>query len=115
MDVNAMINKVIEGMSTKTVIGETIEIDGLKMIPILNVTFGFGAGSGDNKSGKHPESGMGGGGGARMKVTGILVVKDGDVKFIQTGKGGAFEKLIDTMPDLVDKVKMKMDKDEGEA
>lgn len=112
MNVDLIINKVIEGMSTKTVIGETIEIDGIKMIPILNVTFGFGAGSGDDgKSKNQSASGMGGGGGARMKVVGMLVIKDGDVKFIQTGTGGAIDKLIDTVPDLVDKIKAKVEKE----
>lgn len=116
MNVDAMINKVLEGMSTKTVIGETIEIDGIKMIPIVNVAFGFGAGSGDDgKSGNQSASGMGGGGGARMKVAGMLVIKDGDVKFIQTGKGGAIDKLIDSMPDLIDKVKAKVEKSADEA
>ncbi len=115
MNVDMIINKVIEGMSTKTVIGDVIEIDGIKMIPIVNVTFGFGAGTGDDGKKNQQASGTGGGGGARMKVAGMLVIKDGDVKFIQTGTGGAIDRLIDTVPDLVDKIKAKLDKDDDDA
>lgn len=115
MNVEAIINKVIEGMSTKTVVGEPIVIDGITLIPIVNVSFGFGGGSGDAQGGKEPGSGTGGGGGARMKVAGMLVVKDGDVKFLQTGKGGAFDKLVDSIPDLLDKVKVKVEGAEGDS
>lgn len=50
-----------------------------------------------------------------MKVAGMLVVKDGDVKFLQTGKGGAFDKLVDSIPDLLDKVKVKVEGAEGDS
>lgn len=110
MNVDAIINRVVESINTKTVIGEVMEIDGLKLIPIMSVSFGFGGGSGDEKSDNG--SGTGGGGGARMKVTGILVVKDGDVRFIQTGTGGAFGKLIDSIPDLLEKLKEKESKED---
>lgn len=109
MNLELVIDKVVEAMSTKTVIGEPMQIDGLTLIPVVNVSFGFGGGS-DGPAGKEATgSGSGGGGGARMKVAGMIVVKDGDVKFIQTGKGGAIDKLVDSIPDLVDKVKIKVE------
>lgn len=107
MNVEAIINKVVEGMSTRTVVGEPMEIQGLTLIPIINVSFGFGGGTGDAKSGNSPDSGTGAGGGARMKVAGMLVVKDGDVRFLPTGTGGAIERLMDSIPDLVEKVQIK--------
>lgn len=118
MNAEAIINRVTETISTKTVIGDVIEIDGLKLIPIVNVSFGFGGGTGDSKSSNAPGSGSGAGGGARMKVAGVLVVKDGDIKFVQTGKGGALDKLIDAIPDWVDRVKERTESgaaDEGES
>ncbi|NLN28959.1 MAG: sporulation protein [Firmicutes bacterium] len=109
LNLEMLVNKVLEGMSTKTVVGEPMQIDGVTLIPIVNVSFGFGGGggSGDGPGGKDAGSGAGGGGGARMKVAGVLVVKDGDVKFVQTGKGGGIDRLLDSIPDLLEMVKVK--------
>lgn len=111
VNLEMIVNKIIEGMSTKTVIGEPMEIGDVTLIPIVNVSFGFGGGggSGDGPGGKELGSGQGGGGGARMKVAGVLVVKGGDVKFVQTGKGGSIDKLLDSIPDMIDKVKVKVE------
>lgn len=114
MNVEAIIDKVVQSMSTKTVIGEPMEIGSLTLIPIINVSFGFGAGGGEGKSADDEGgSGSGGGGGARMKVAGVLVIQGDDVRFIQTGAGGALDKLVDTIPDFIEKVKAKAEKDRG--
>lgn len=117
MDFQAMINNIIETVNTKTVVGDPIEIGNVTLIPVMNAYFGFGGGSGDGKSasGNEQGSGSGGGGGARLKVAGMLVVQDDDVKFLPTGKGGAIDKIVDSLPDLIDKVKLKMDKSDGET
>lgn len=108
MDMEHILNKVMDAVNTKTVIGDPIEIAGLTLVPVMNVSFGFGGGSGDNKN--DAGQGAGGGGGARLKVAGVLVVKDGDIKFVQTGKGGTIDKLLDSIPDFIDKVSTKIDK-----
>lgn len=114
VNLEAMIAKVVETVNTKTVVGEAIEIGELTLIPVMNVYFGFGGGGGEGKSsGSEQGSGGGGGGGARLKVTGMLVIKDGDVKFLPTGKGGAIDKIVDSIPDLIDKVKVRLDKESG--
>lgn len=111
MNIDLIINKIVDTISTKTVIGEPMEIGELTLIPVVNVAFGFGAGSGDDpKAG----GGTGGGGGARLKVAGMIVVKGDDISFMPTGKGGAFDKLIDSIPDLMDKVKIQVDKGQKE-
>lgn len=114
MNVEAIIDKVVQSMSTKTVIGEPMEIGSLTLIPIVNVSFGFGAGSGEGKA-AHDDggSGTGGGGGARMKVAGVLVIQGDDVRFIQTGAGGALDKLVDAIPDVLEKVKAKAEMKPG--
>src|SRR5690606_8553229 len=89
MNVEAIIDKVIQSMTTKTVIGEPMEVGSLTLIPILNVSFGFGAGGGEAKAAVDDGgSGTGAGGGARMKVAGVLVIKGDDVQFVQTGADG---------------------------
>lgn len=113
MNVEAIIDKVVQSMSIKTVVGEPMQIGTLTLIPIVNVSYGFGAGGGDARAGNEPASGMGGGGGARLKVAGVLVIKGEDVKFVQTGAGGTFERLVESMPDLLEKVKIKVDQARG--
>ena len=106
MNVEAILDEVVNTMSTRTVVGEPMELQGVTLVPIINIAFGFGAGGGEGPGGQQG-SGSGGGGGARMKVAGVLVVKDGDVKFLPTTGSGAWEKLLDSVPDLLFKAKGK--------
>lgn len=117
MNVEAIIDKVIQSMTTKTVIGEPMEVGSLTLIPILNVSFGFGAGGGEAKAAVDDGgSGTGAGGGARMKVAGVLVIKGDDVQFVQTGADGALDKLVDAIPDLLERVKARVEtRPESEA
>lgn len=118
-NIETMIQKVTDTLTTKTVIGDPIEIGEVVLIPIMNATFGFGAGSGDGKSGGNDQgSGAGGGGGARLNVAGMMVVKGEDVSFIPTGKsvskGGSLEKILDSLPEILETLKGKSSKDKGE-
>lgn len=112
INIDYMIQKVTDTLTTKTVIGEPMEIGEVVLIPVMNASFGFGAGGGDGRMGSNDQgSGAGGGGGARLSVSGMIVIKGGNVSFIPTGKsagkGGAIEKIIDALPDLIDKVNIK--------
>lgn len=68
-------------LSTKTVVGEPITIDGNTLIPLISVGFGFGAGggSGKMKTGEaHKGFGGGTGGGGGVKPIALIIVnKDG--------------------------------------
>ncbi|MFI5029032.1 MAG: spore germination protein GerW family protein [Solirubrobacterales bacterium] len=64
--------------TSKTVVGDPIQVDGHTIVPLLAVGLGFGAGSGsggDNR-GKGEGGGFGGGGGVRP-VALIISGKDG--------------------------------------
>ena len=68
-------------LSTKTVVGEPITIEGNTLIPLVSVGFGFGAGGGSGKM-KAGEAGEGvgggtGGGGGIKPIALIIVNKDG--------------------------------------
>lgn len=119
-NIDNMVQKVTETLTTETVIGEKIEIGGVVLIPIMTASFGFGGGAGDgNEQGK----GSGGGGGARLSVAGMVVVKGDEVSFLPTGKAagksGAVDKFLDALPGLVEKVNVKTktskEKDESDA
>lgn len=68
-------------LSTRSVVGEPIEVDGNTLIPLSSIGFGFGAGGGSGKAPKAEAtegagSGTGGGGGIKP-VAVVIVNKDG--------------------------------------
>jgi uncharacterized spore protein YtfJ len=63
--------------SAKSVYAEPVEHDGVTVIPVAKVRWGFGGGSG-RKSGKR---GKGGGGGLRATALGYIEIKDGKSEF----------------------------------
>lgn len=77
-------------LSTKTVVGEPISVDGKTLIPLISVGFGFGAGGGTGKaSTKQQQEGTGGGtmGGAGIRPIAIIISDEKGVR-IESIKGG---------------------------
>ncbi len=85
-------------LSTKTVVGEPITIEGNTLIPLVNVGFGFGGGQCDEpKKGCGGGAGTGGGGGIKPVA---LVIINGDgvrVEPIKSGTTTVLEKVADTI------------------
>jgi uncharacterized spore protein YtfJ len=82
-------------LSSRSVVGEPIHIDGNTIIPLTSVGFGFGAGGG---SGKPPKgepgegAGAGTGGGGGIRPVAVLVVNKDGVR-LESVKGGAASAL----------------------
>ena len=75
---DASLAKIREMVNSNTVVGQPITTpDGVTLIPVSRLSFGFGAGGSDY--GKQPTPNFGGGAGAGVKVDPVafLVVKDG--------------------------------------
>ena len=75
---DASLAKIREMVDSNTVVGQPITTpDGVTLIPVSRLSFGFGAGGSDY--GKQPTPNFGGGAGAGVKVDPVafLVVKDG--------------------------------------
>lgn len=115
------IDKIKEMVDCQTIIGDTIDAgDGIKLIPISKVTYGFASGGSDFPT-KTSKELFGGGGGAGVTISpvGFIVIKDGDVsvKYISEGAENSAERIISMVPDMVNKVsdvvsKFKADKTE---
>ena len=77
-----VVESLLKGMdtvlSTKTVVGEATKIGDTIILPLVDVTFGVGAGAskGDKKNG-----GMGGMSG-KMTPSAVLVIKNGQTKLV---------------------------------
>lgn len=86
-------------VSSKTVVGEPININGTIIIPLVDVSFGIGAGSflADKK-----EKGMGGIGG-RVTPSAVLVIQDGKTRLVNIKNQDTMTKILDLVPDVIDR------------
>jgi uncharacterized spore protein YtfJ len=95
-------------LSTRTVVGEPITVEGNTLIPLVAVGFGFGAGGGSGKeekkmSGEGQGAGSGGGGGVRP-VAVIIVNKDGvRVESVRRGAATMVEKVGEAVGKILEK------------
>ena len=103
-------DKIKEMVDVNTVMGEPINTpDGTTIIPVMRVSYGFGAGGSDLPSKNVPNAGLfagGSGAGVSISPVGFLVVSGGDVKMvpITDNAGAAIDKILQTVPVAVDKV-----------
>ncbi|MCI9276139.1 sporulation protein [bacterium D16-50] len=100
-----VVESLLKGMdtvlSTKTVVGEATNIGDTIILPLVDVTFGVGAGAGSNGQ-KNAASGAGGLGG-KMTPSAVLVIKNGAVKLVNIKNQDAVTKVLDMIPDFVEK------------
>ncbi len=101
---SGVIESLMKGMntvlSTKTVVGEATKVGDTIIVPLVDVSFGVGAGAsaGDKKNG--------GGGGFSGKLTpsAVLVIKNGTTKLVNIKNQDTMTKVLDMIPDIVDKI-----------
>ena len=105
-NVNVLFEKLEEFLKSKTVVGEAIKIGETTLIPFISVSFGLGTGGGDGTDGKGSK-GLGGGSGCGAKVTpmAVLIIKGDQTELIPIKKSGGLEKLVEMVPDIVNKIK----------
>lgn len=106
-------DKVRDMVDTNTIVGQPITTpDGVTLIPISKVSFGFGSGGGDY--GKNAKDGFGGGSAAGVKIDPVafLVVKDGSVRVmpVTVPPTSTMERVVEMVPEIMDKVEKHFDK-----
>lgn len=107
------IEKIHEMVDTNTIVGEPIQTpDGVTLIPISRVSFGFGSGGGDY--GKVQPRSFGGGSGAGVKIDPVafLVIRDGFVRVLPVTIPAAstVDRVIEMVPEVMDRVEKYFDK-----
>lgn len=99
------VDSLFKGMngviSSKTVVGDAIHVGDTILLPLVDVSFGIGAGSfkGDAK-----EKGAGGLGG-KISPCAVLVIQNGTTRLVNIKNQDAITKILDMVPDMVEKVK----------
>lgn len=98
-----VIESLMKGMNavlgTKTVVGEATQIGDTIILPLVDVTFGVGAGA----SASDKKNGGGGGFSAKMSPSAVLVIKNGTTKLVNIKNQDMVTKVIDMIPGIVDK------------
>ena len=99
----ATVESLFRGMdgviSSKTVVGEAIHINGTIILPLVDVSFGIWAGA---FSGEKKEKGIGGIGG-KMSPSAVIVIQDGRTKLVNIKNQDTITKILDMIPDVVDR------------
>ncbi len=98
---NSTVKSLFKGMedmvSTKTVVGQAIEVGDTTIIPLCDVSFGMIASA---KTESH-KKGEGGGLGGKMQPNAVLIIKDGTTRLVSVKDQDMVSKVAGLVPDVV--------------
>lgn len=94
-------------ISAKTVVGDAVTVKDTIILPLVDVTFGVGAGAfaGDKKNN------AGGGMTGKVSPSAVLVIQNGSTRLVNIKNQDTVTKLLDMVPDVVDKFTSKFGSD----
>lgn len=89
-------------IATKTVVGDVMHVGDTIILPLVEATFGVGAGatSGDKNKG-------GGGMGGKVTPSAILVIQNGTARLVNVKNQDSMTKLLDLVPDIINRFSKK--------
>lgn len=93
-------------LSSKTVVGEAITIGDTIILPLVDVSFGVAAGAFAKDRQNQAAGGMGG----KMTPFAVLVISNGQTKLVNIKNQDSITKILDMVPDFVDKFANKKNK-----
>lgn len=101
---SGVIEALMKGMNavigTKTVVGDATQIGDTIILPLVDISFGVGAGA----SASDKKNGGGGGFSAKMTPSAVLVIKNGSTKLVNIKNQDTITKLFDLVPEVLDKI-----------
>lgn len=109
--VDSLMENMEQYFSAKTVVGEAIKTDNGIVIPLVDVSFGMGAGA----MAQDKKNNGGGGIGAKMTPSAVLVINNGQVRLINIKQQDCITKILDMVPDFLDRFKPFNDVQEEKA
>lgn len=98
--VEALFKGMDHFITTKTVVGEPVKIDeNTTIIPLVDVTCGMAAGS----FAQNAKTNGGGGMSAKMSPSALLVISNGMTRLVNIKHQDAMTKILDMVPDFVNR------------
>lgn len=115
---NTTIESLFKGMdsfiTSKTVVGEAMKFDdGTIILPLVDVSFGVGAGAFSTEETR--KNNGGGALGGKISPSSVLVIKDGVTKLVNVKNQDGVTKILDMVPDFVNKFTKGKDDVHGEV
>ncbi|MDY5806458.1 MAG: GerW family sporulation protein [Lachnospira sp.] len=101
------VSSLFKGMdsfiSAKTVVGDAVTVKDTIILPLVDVSFGVGAGAfaGDKKNN------AGGAMTGKISPSAVLVIQNGSTKLVNIKNQDTVTKILDMVPDVVDKITSK--------
>ncbi len=100
---SGVVESLMKGMNavigTKTVVGDATQVGDTIILPLVDVSFGVGAGA----TAADKKNGGGGGFSAKMTPSAVLVIKNGATKLVNIKNQDTITKVLDMIPDIVEK------------
>ena len=106
-DVNSTVGALLKGMdsfiTTKTVVGEPQVIGDTIILPLIDASFGVGAGAFCDDKKNNGAGGMSG----KISPSAVLVIRNGETKLVNVKHQDSMTKILDMVPGFVDKFSNK--------
>jgi len=100
---NTTVQSLFKGMdsfiTTKTVVGEAVHIGDTIILPLIEVSFGVGAGAFCQEKKNNAAGGLGG----KVTPSAVLVIQNGCTKLVNIKNQDSITKTLDMVPDFVNK------------
>lgn len=106
---NTTVQSLFKGMdsfiTTKTVVGDAVHIGDTIILPLIEVSFGVGAGAFCQDKKNNAAGGLGG----KITPSAVLVIQNGCTKLVNIKNQDSITKILDMVPDFVNKFTSKND------
>ncbi len=112
---NETVQSLFKGMdsflTTKTVVGDAVKFDdGTTILPLVDVSFGVGAGAFCKETRNNAAGAMGG----KITPNSVLVIQDGKCRLVSVKSTDMISKAIDMVPEIISKFKKSPDEKKSE-
>ena len=111
---NNTVESLFKGMdsfiTTKTVVGDAVHIGDTIILPLVDVFFGVAAGAFSQEKKNNGAGGMGG----KINPSAVLVIQNGVTKLVNIKNQDSMTKILDMVPDFVNKFTSGKGKDDEE-
>lgn len=94
-------------ITASTVVGDAIHIGDTIILPLVDVSFGVGAGAFSDGAKNNGGGGMGG----KITPSAILVIHNGTTKLVNVKNQDSMTKILDMVPDILDRFTKGKDKE----
>ncbi|MBQ4283801.1 MAG: GerW family sporulation protein [Lachnospira sp.] len=112
---DSTVSTLFKGMdafvSAKTVVGDAVTVNDTIILPLVDVSFGVGAGAFAGEKKNNAGGAMTG----KLSPSAILVIQNGTTKLINIKNQDSVNKVIDMIPDVIDKIADKFGNKEKSA